>query len=221
MWWDEERIRWYNAASQDTSFHRALTAILKEHLSRNEMILELGCGLGYVAEILSHDGYRIKATDNDENAIIEAQRRSHLDIFSVMDAGNPLPCCDTLLMLFFGRLAEEDSLGRYMENARRLIYVISEHRGQSNDLRKKAGEPERTIAYLNGQGGIRFSHIQFEEDFSQPLSSREEAIRYITRMYGVENAGKYLRYLTRTDTGYMLPNRKHASIFIIEKEEMK
>ena len=151
----------------------------------------------------------------------ELTRKYGQNIFSVMEAGNPLPCCDTLLMLFFGRLAEEDSLGRYMENARRLIYVISEHRGQSNDLRKKAGEPERTIAYLNGQGGIRFSHIQFEEDFSQPLSSREEAIRYITRMYGVENAGKYLRYLTRTDTGYMLPNRKHASIFIIEKEEMK
>ena len=38
-------------------------------------------------------------------------------------------------------------------------------------------------------------------------------------MYGEEKAGKYMEFIRRTDEGYLLPNHKHASIFIITKEE--
>ena len=217
MWWDEERIRWYVKASNETEFHIRLASFLESFLSKNEEILEVGCGLGYVAEILKNDGFNIIATDNDGKAIEEARRRSSLDIFSVLDAVSPLPHSDTLLMIFFGRLSEDENLERYLTNTDRIIYVLSEHRGQSEKLRKKEGEIERTISFLDSNKDIRYIRYPFSASFDQVLDTTEDAERYITRMYGEKKKDEYMRFLIKDGDHLVLPNMKHTSIFIIEK----
>ena len=217
MWWDEERIRWYVNASRKTEFHTRLASFLESFLSKNEEILEVGCGLGYVAEILKNDGFDIIATDNDEKAIEEARSRSSLDIFSSLDASFPLPHSNTLLMIFFGRLGENSNLERYLANTDRIIYVLSEHRGQSDRLRKKEGEIERTISLLDSYKSIRYIRYPFSASFDQTLDSAEDAERYITRMYGDKRKAEYMKFLIKDGDHLVLPNMKHTSIFIIEK----
>ena len=219
MWWDEERIRWYSEAAAETRFHRSLADEIEKHIGKDETILELGCGLGYVAGLLHGDGFRISATDSDPAAIEEAIRRTGYGIYSLLDASSPLPYADTVLMIFFGHLSDNGNLRRYMSSAGKLIYIISEHRGQSGSLRHRSGEPEETMRFLSSQEGIIWSRIPFEADFSQPLRSMADAWAYTRRMYGEEKAGKYMEFIRRTDEGYLLPNHKHASIFIITKEE--
>ena len=68
-WWDDERIRWYDKAAVQTEFHSLLAKEIEKHISKEERILELGAGLGYVSEILMNDGYDLTASDNDENAL--------------------------------------------------------------------------------------------------------------------------------------------------------
>ncbi len=217
MWWDDERIKWYREAAERTVFHSSLASELETFLKKDERILEIGCGLGYVSEILKKHGYDIKATDIEEAAITEAERRSSLDIFSILDADTPLPCSDTLLMIFFGRIRENGNLERYLSNTGRIIYVLSEHRGQSDTLRKKEGEPEDTIAFLDSIPDIRYQRYPFSADFSQYLESAEDALKYIRRMYGEEKEEEYMSFLQKKDDGMIFPNTKHTSIFIIEK----
>ena len=216
MWWDEERIGWYRRAAEETGFHMALADAIEPFLPKAGRILELGCGLGYVAEILSRRGHMITATDIDGNAIRNARKRTGLDIYSTLDAEAPLPDSDAIIMLFFGRLAEKKDAMRYLEHTGRIIYVISEHRGQSSRLRKSEGDPSRTMLSLDSEPRLKYTRYPFTADFDQPLASKEEAGRFISRMYGEERASAYMRYLRKDNEGYVLPNRKHASIFIIE-----
>ena len=175
----------------------------------------------HLREAVMHgkDGFRISATDSDPAAIKEAIRRTGYGIYSLLDASSPLPHADTILMIFFGHLSDDGNLRRYLSSAGKLIYIISEHRGQSGSLRHRPGEPDATMSFLSSQKGIRWRRIPFEADFSQPLSSIEDAWEYTSRMYGNEKAGKYMEFIRRTDGGYLLPNHKHSSIFIITKEE--
>ena len=121
---------------------------------------------------------------------------------------------------FFGRLREEGGLRRYLERTKRIVYVISEHRGQSDDLRKNGMEPEATMAYLGSLPDIAFTAEHFEADFHQPLKDRKEALRYIERMYGSGNAERYMAFLMEDGDGLLLPNHKHATIFTIERRSV-
>lgn len=221
MWWDDEKIKWYERASVSTDFHQKLASELEKHISKDERITELGCGLGYVSEILMKEGYDIISYDNDSKAIDMTKKRSGIDErFSLLDAmSDDIPQRDTLLMIFFGRITEAGNLAHFLKYGRKIIYVISEHRGQNENLRKTEGEPEKTIDFLSKQKGIKWERVPFHADFSQPLDSLSDAQRYITRMYGNEKIDKYLRYLKKTEETYLLPNDKHISIFIITKEE--
>ncbi len=218
MWWSEERIRWYERASNATGFHRALADVLEEHITKEESILELGCGLGYVSALLAMDGYAIKATDIDKRAIEEARRIHKLDIFSTLDAEKVEDEADVILLLYFGRISENDNLHHYLSHAhKRLIAVISEHRGQSKELRKNSEEPAKTENHLKRFDALRWERIAFNASFDQPLSSYDDAAAYIETMYGRERMAEYMRYVRNEDGRLYLPNEKHSSIFIIDK----
>ena len=217
-WWDEERIRWYDAAASYSSFHRALADDIERLIGNGGKILELGCGLGYVSELLYADGYDIRATDIDKEAIRSASGRTGLPIYSVLDAEGDLPLSDILLMVYFGRIAEKDSIGRLLESTGRIIYILSHHRGQDTDRRIRRSNVEATEEYL-GNKGIAYSRIDVIHDFPQPLADEDDALRFISRMYGEENADGYMAML-KAGRGYAyeLANRKISSIFDIRRQ---
>ena len=221
-WWDDKRIEWYRRAAERSSFHRALASVIGKIAGKNEYILEIGCGLGYTAEILARGGWKIKATDADKRAIEEAERRSRLHIFSLLDARGPLPKSGLLLMIFLGRIAEGDSLDHYLHSTGKIISIIAEHRGQSDLLRKKDGEPERTVEYLRKRNDIVFTRTSFSHSFPQPLRSEEEGEEFIERMYGKERKDEYMKFLQPSggsDFPLLFPNEKHISVFTIERRK--
>ena len=221
-WWDDKRIEWYRRAAERSSFHRALASVIGKIAGKDEYIFEIGCGLGYTAEMLARDGWKIEATDADSRAIEEAERRSQLPVFSLIDARGPLPQSDILLMIFFGRIAEEDSLDHYLSSTGKIIYIISEHRGQSGRLRKKDGEPERTEEYLEKRNDIVFTRTSLSHPFPQPLRSEEEGGEFIERMYGKERKDEYMKFLQPSggsEFPLLFPNEKHISVFTIERRK--
>lgn len=220
-WWDEDRILWYERASETTDFQEKLSKIIASKISKEESILELGTGLGYQGELLHKRGYSIVSYDIDSEAISRAKSRSGLDIFKVSDWKAVKERRDTVLAVFFGRITEEDNLDNLLSLANKhLIYIQSCHRGQNENLRKKGDNTERTIEYLKTRG-ISFEYEEHRLSFPQKLESREEAIRFIVSFYGSEKLDEYLKYAIETeDERYPIEfrNDKEFILFDIKKE---
>ena len=200
-WWDEERIIWYERAAKCCSFHKELSEIILKHIDISRSVNEIGCGLGHAAEILYKRGVDISASDSDPMVIKAARERSGLDIFSVHDAEEGIGPTPQLLMIFFGRLIDDGKLGRYLESAERIIYILSEHSGQGIDTGRKASE-------------------HFMIPFPQPLKSIDEARYFIGKSYGEDRIDALLPFVQPSHKDYPLIfiNNKKCTLFDIRRK---
>ena len=217
-WWDEERIIWYERAAKCCSFHKELSEIILKHIDISRPVNEIGCGLGHAAEILYKRGVDISASDRDPMVIKAARERSGLDIFSVHDAEEGIGPTPQLLMIFFGRLIDDGKLGRYLESAERIIYILSEHSGQGIDTgRKGSMETER---FLREYPGIEFSSEHFMIPFPQPLESINEARHFIGKSYGEDRIDALLPFVQPSHKDYPLIfiNNKKCTLFDIRRK---
>ena len=217
-WWDEERIIWYERAAKCCSFHKELSEIILKHIDISRPVNEIGCGLGHAAEILYKRGVDISASDSDPMVIKAARERSGLDIFSVHDAEEGIGPTPQLLMIFFGRLIDDGKLGRYLESAERIIYILSEHSGQGIDTgRKGSMETER---FLREYPGIEFSSEHFMIPFPQPLESINEARHFIGKSYGEDRIDALLPFVQPSHKDYPLIfiNNKKCTLFDIRRK---
>ena len=217
-WWDEERIIWYERAAKCCSFHKELSEIILKHIDISKPVNEIGCGLGHAAEILYKRGVDISASDRDPMVIKAARERSGLDIFSVHDAEEGIGPTPQLLMIFFGRLIDDGKLGRYLESAERIIYILSEHSGQGIDTgRKGSMETER---FLREYPGIEFSSEHFMIPFPQPLESIDEARHFIGKSYGEDRIDALLPFVQPSHKDYPLIfiNNKKCTLFDIRRK---
>ena len=88
-----------------------------------------------------------------------------------------------------------------------------------SDRREKKGRIGETIGYLESKG-VRYSAKDVTYSFPQPLSSMDDARRFIARMYGYENIEAFLPFLEEGhDYPYMLRNMKTSTIFTIRRRK--
>ena len=219
-WWTDESILWYERASKASDYHRRLTDEIERHIRENESVLELGCGLGYEAELLSDDGYDIRAVDIEPVVIEKAIERTGKDIFRCCDASELRERSVVALCINYGHIEDASDLKEIVEHAtRKVIYVISRHSGHNQDTR-----PDRTdlICSILEREGYSYTRSDLELDFSQPLRSEEEARSFIRWTYLGKNQNQYLGFLEKTydkDYPYVFRNRKNLVLFDIETGE--
>ena len=79
-WWTDRSIEWFVRASEASSYHTVLSDKIADLLASCKSVLELGCGLGYEAELLQRKGFEVTAVDSNEDVIRLAKERSGLDI---------------------------------------------------------------------------------------------------------------------------------------------
>ena len=221
-WWTDESILWYERASKASDYHRRLTEEIERHISKNESIIELGCGLGYEAELLSDDGYDIRAFDREKIVIEKARLRTGKDIYCCCDASDISDKADVVLCINYGHIEDSDDLRAITDHAaKRVIYVISRHSGHNQDTRA-----DRTdlITGILEKEYLRYSKEDLSIDFDQPLISEEEARSFIRWTYLGKNGNQYLRFLEKGDDEeypFIFRNRKNLVLFTIEKEKIK
>ncbi|MGN1164521.1 MAG: class I SAM-dependent methyltransferase [Candidatus Ornithospirochaeta sp.] len=190
MWWNNKKIEWYERASDHCGFHDLLTSCIEKYIERENLILELGCGTGRIAENLCKDGYSVLAIDNDENAIRKAEERSGLSIFRKSDYRDKKYSGDTVLTVFFGRFWVEDNLSLLMSLSRKnLVSVHSLHMGQG--IRGKyTPSLTESLEYLRNKR-YEAEAEEIEIPFHQPLLSYEEGLDFIKSSYGEDKLSLY------------------------------
>lgn len=220
MWWSDEKIEWYERASEYSSFHKELSLIIENHLEKDESVLELGCGLGHVASILSNT-HPVHAIDIEEKPIERAIKREGKNIYYVSDWKDWTKKADAVLCIFFGRLNEEERLQKLFSLAgRHLIYVYSEHKGQRDDLVSHNTPSMAEMSELLKAEGYKAYGERFTLSFPQPLKSLSEAEAFISLSYPGKNVKDYLRYVIPSgnpDYPYILKNEKKLVFFDIMK----
>lgn len=217
-WWTAQSIEWFVRASEASSYHRELSDKIANLLFPCKSVLELGCGLGYEAELLHKKGFDVTALDSNEDVIRLARKRSGLDIFHCEDANQTNGIADALLCINYGHLCDIDELLDLLSHASmRLIYVLSRHNGHGTDTREDRTEK---IRKLMKESSFDFSESSLSLDFDQPLASMEEAKAFIDFTYLGKNGKTYLSFIEKTDDPvypYVFRNRKELSIFVLDK----
>ena len=219
-WWTDRSIEWFVRASEASSYHKVLSDKIADLLASCKSVLELGCGLGYEAELLQRKGFEVTAVDSNEDVIRLAKERSGLDIYSVADASKTDLSADALLCINYGHINSLDELlGLLCHAERRLIYVLSRHNGHKTDTRVDRTEIVRD---LMKQSGFEFEEESLSLDFDQVLKSMDEARAFIDFTYLGKNTDAYLKYVEKTDDPaypFVFRNRKELSIFVLDKRK--
>lgn len=215
-WWTDESIMWFARASEDSDYHSTLVHALERHLNYGDSVIELGCGLGYEAQLLHHDGFDVTAYDSDTRVISEAERRSGLDIFRCSDAADVRDKADVLLCINYGHIESPEDLRKLVALARKkIVYVISRHSGHGQDTR-----PDRTeqVRMILKESGVPYVYEELRLDFNQPLVSMEEARRFIMWTYLGRNEDEYMKFVKESDDvtyPFVFINRKDLVLFDI------
>ena len=216
-WWDEERIMFYERASSFSSFHRELGKLIEKEISKSDKIIELGSGLGYLAQILDEKGYDITPYDISDNAIREGNKRIGKPLIRRGDAYAINTECSILLMIFFGKIRQKNDLDYFCSIPRKkLIYIISRHK--ANPFSQKKDERNDVITLLNKER-MNYRLIDVSIPFDQPLRNEDEARRFFLLSY----KNMEIPPLEKSDNEnypVIFRNNKEISIFIIEKEKI-
>lgn len=220
FYWTDEKIDWYERASRYTSFHKLLSDEIEKLSNKDESILELGCGLGHVSALLSSN-HPIVALDRDERVIKIAREREGKDIYITEDAETTERKGDLLLLLFYGRIMEEDRLEKLLDRANKhIIYVYSKHTGQDKTLNSRAAiEKEKIDDKLNAMG-LKHEIKEATIAFNQLLLSMEEAIIFLKESYPNKDINRYLPYVKESDNKdypFLFLNNKNIVIVDIKK----
>lgn len=212
MWWTDERIRLFKVAADNSTFHSELKNLLLPYISKSDSIIELGCGLGYIVNFLTKDGYNVVGLDSDEKAYNFALSKFPNSNFILGDAFNVNKTYDVVISIFFGRIKEEDNLEKLLRVAnKRLIYVQNEHAGAKETQYSKSKE---TVEYLRSKN-INFQYSFHRLSFDQPLKDEAEAESFINENY---KNRKINISIEKTNNGLIAKNNKAFGIFLIEKE---
>ena len=212
MWWSDERIRLYEKAASASTFHKDLTKLIMAHLDKEDAIVELGCGLGYITHELSSNGFEVTGIDTDEKAIAFAKSRFPSSSFLLADAYTTPIVRDVALAVFFGRIREEDNLDVLLSSCtKKLIYIQNEHAGAGETRFSRSLE---TVNYLR-ERCVKYTFSLERLSFNQPLSSKEEAESFIRENYKNRTINTAIE---KTDDGYIAINRKAFGLFVISKE---
>ena len=213
VWWTDEKIDYFNRAAKLTDFHRKLTDEIEKHISKDDNIIEYGAGLGYVTELIWKDGYRIKGIENDERAIESANERIGHPLLQKGDAYGDIEESDVILMVFFGRLKEDDNLNHFLGKTKKLINVSGCHRGYALSKRKDC---TKELPELLDDLSIPYETVDLEAEFNQPFKDMEEAKDWFLLTYGSDEI-RGIRETGREDYPIEFVNRKHAVITVIDK----
>lgn len=221
-WWTAQSIEWFVRASEASSYHRELSDKIANLLFPCKSVLELGCGLGYEAELLYEKGFAVKALDDNKDVIDIAKKRSGLDIFFCEDAKKTKDAADALLCINYGHLSDISELSDLLSHAAmRLVYIISRHNGHGTDTREDRTE---TVRKLMKESSFDFSESSLSLDFDQPMKSQEEAKAFIDFTYLGKNTQSYLGFVEKTDNStypFVFRNRKELSVFVLNKRSNK
>ena len=232
FFWDEDGVRWYQAAAAYSDFHARLAQMIAMGLTPDDTLCDLGCGVGCLSLALAPYVREVTAVDIDARALaaLRAQAAVHnAPPIRIIQAAFPdLPpdsLWDAVVCCFFGRLTDEGMLDRLLSLCRRQLIVVV-NTGQKSNIAPSGRshhqkECSNEVAALLKERGLAFRFMTAALEFGQPADSLEDASAFILHYSPGCSAPQALNHARRQamllpDGRYYLPNEKQFTVFFIE-----
>jgi len=234
--WDEDNIRWMEAAADCTGYYEELARIVEPYLMKKDKICEIGCGLGHfacaIAPIVSH----VTAVDISEKAIervknlVEKKEITNLTPIHgdwtqfVEENGD---CFDVVMLSYISALRKNWEELRKLTKGQIIAVLANGESGTGlqsalyNPIFEDTSGRDtiiNVIPFLEARG-ISYKLIECELEHGQPLEDIEDAYNFTSRYYKekeVDLRGYLQRSLLPQNNRYYLPKIKKSGILIIE-----
>ena len=229
--WTDDSIELWKRAERYTDHYRKLADRLKEIIGSDELVYDMGCGLGFVDLELAPYVKEIKGFDIEQrvlNELVDNAKNKGITNISICNTDwtkEADESCDTLMACSFGNVVE--CLDDFLRIAKNQVVLVKRHKAKPSKkyvAGVKAFSAQATEEYLKDRG-IEFSEIVFESEFGQPLKSYDEAL-WFTEFHGMNRGLPVDEFLKENlESGeeygyeYYLPNKKDMVIFVIKKGE--
>jgi SAM-dependent methyltransferase len=221
--WNDETIAWLDAAARYTKFYKILARRVREVLPVSPVLLEPGCGPGFFTRELAEFAGHITAVDNDERAAAELRHLGLKNVTVICADAFGLRydrCYDAAVYCYYGGENEiiDAALGGKCGKVIAIGSVTDKHNFSLEGIRKRC-----FISLLDSldRRGIKYSLEKLDLDFSQPVRSFDEAVRFLTHYSRAERAPekeeveKRLKPLNDDHYPLCIPAHRNVGIAVI------
>lgn len=219
--WSPEAVAFMRDASEFGSFYRELRNILLPYLSKNDRVLDAGCGLGYLAQAIVGDCRAVVAADRAEPAVKamlgrELPRNMEARCADVFTLTEPF---DVLLCSYFGRSEEILRLRETLKPGKTIVIQrnCAEHRFSIGEAEDRHGW-QGLDALLTARG-IAYEKKAVSLEFGQPFRTVADAVRFF-KLYNKSNVtvtesivSSMLTATRDTTYPYYLPQKRDMDLY--------
>lgn len=197
--WQPDMVRFMQDASEYGVYHQKLAALMAPHLTKETLICDAGCGLGYLSLALAPHVGQVTAVDANANALRVLEKnckRNKIDNIGAccgdIFAMPPKRPYDSMAFCFFGQIDEilriakpqcRGSVFAIKKNYRTHRFSVRQHPGGDDSY-------ENACRYLR-ERSIPFESRALEVELGQPFRSLADA-----RLF-------YETYCVDADKGYI------------------
>lgn len=229
MFWSEDRLRFYHDAALKSDFHQKISDFIAPHISPNDTVLDLGCGLGFLIDELKSKVKNIWGADIDQRALkFLNERQPEVSTYRVKFPEELPPPADVLITMFFGRnLIEHEAFDKLYHKKHIVIRNRSRCKLEVPDQRALDRRTDLDMVEYAKSHGLMYDHYELDLRFDQPLRSREDALIFAMNYKPTEDKTHYDDYLERVleptddpEFPFVIRKSKELGIVIIRKEEL-
>lgn len=223
--WNPETIKWYEDANEYTGFFKNIADLISPKLKGYSTFSDIGCGLGLIDIELSNSIQSITCIDINENALkslnknINDKKIKNIETI-LADYKKINKSWDVIHMSFFrGSKIEE-----FLPYCKKLFAIVNKN--DNTNLKKHRTFNKITCSDVEKElkdKNIEYSLTEVSFEFGQPLTSIEDAKKYIRSFAPRISEDELDRYLTdnltKTNVGrypYYFPKLKPIGVFEIK-----
>lgn len=224
--WDEKMIRFMDQAAERSAYYKELASYIEPYISRDSVVCDVGCGLGYLAAEMSRFCKKVYAVDISEQVIdclklkLEKENITNVEALCV-DVFNwkPREQIDATVYCMFGTLDEIEMIGKHLGVKQQFIVrrLAKQHRFRIKEKREHRYTAQEMMEELyNAQ--YTCDYYEMAIHFDQPFRNLEEAVQFFEiynksqEKISLEDVKNRIEEQDDEEYPYLLPSEKQMGL---------
>lgn len=233
--WDEKNIGWYASAAEKSNHHKIMVEALKKYLKEDDVVFDLGCGLGYLSMEISKIVKKVVAVDINGDALKHLEKECalrHIDNIEIVcddwTKWTPKTKGDVVILSYCNGINHSFNKLESLTNRYIISILLTSNNGTNFNLNKhvdipklfKNRETAETVRPVLDTKHIKYDFEDITTEFGQPFNNLTEAREFIKHYFKLTDKDKIDEYIKQfiidKESYYYLPNKKYSGITVID-----